>query len=102
MPTSRTRAHEVPEVMRRRLRVALRQYRDAAELTQRAAAEALDWSVSKIIRIEQGAVGITPTDLRALLGDDFDIELHATGPRTDPPAGTPHVADVVLRARRRT
>ncbi len=54
--------------MRRRLRVALRQYRDAADLTQRAAAEALDWSVSKIIRIEQGAVGITPTDLRALLG----------------------------------
>jgi SAM-dependent methyltransferase len=41
-------------------------------------------------------------DLRALLGDDFDIELHATEPRTDPPAGTPHVADVVLRARRRT
>jgi SAM-dependent methyltransferase len=41
-------------------------------------------------------------DLRVLLGDDFDVELHATEPRTDPPAGTPHVADVVLRARRRT
>jgi hypothetical protein len=27
----------------------------------------LDWSVSKIIRIETGAVGITPVDLRALL-----------------------------------
>ena len=53
--------------MRRRLRVALGD-RDAADLTQRAAAEALDWSVDKIIRIEQGAVGITPTDLRALLG----------------------------------
>ncbi|HEY6472791.1 MAG TPA: class I SAM-dependent methyltransferase [Acidimicrobiales bacterium] len=41
-------------------------------------------------------------DLRSLLGDDFDIELYAVEPRTDPPAGTPHVADVVLRARRRT
>ncbi len=40
-------------------------------------------------------------DLRALLGSDFDVELHAIEPRTDPPAGTPHVADVVLRARRR-
>ena len=39
-------------------------------------------------------------DLRALLGDDFVVELHAVEPRTDPPAGTPHIADVVLRARR--
>jgi len=31
------------------------------------AAEQLDWSVSKIIRIEQGASAITPVDLRALL-----------------------------------
>jgi transcriptional regulator with XRE-family HTH domain len=48
--------------------VALRQAREAASLTQRAAAEAVDWSPSKIIRIEQGAVAITPVDLRALLG----------------------------------
>jgi SAM-dependent methyltransferase len=40
-------------------------------------------------------------DLRALLGGDFEIELHAIEPRTDPPEGTPHVADVILRARRR-
>jgi transcriptional regulator with XRE-family HTH domain len=58
---------QTPEVMRRRLRVALRDAREAAGLTQRAAAQALDWSVSKIIRIEQGAVAITPVDLRALL-----------------------------------
>jgi transcriptional regulator with XRE-family HTH domain len=58
---------ETPEVMRRRLRASLRQAREAVELTQQAAADALDWSVSKIIRIEQGAVGITPIDLRALL-----------------------------------
>jgi len=40
-------------------------------------------------------------DLAALLEADFTVELHAVEPRIDPPAGTPHVADVVLRARRR-
>ena len=40
-------------------------------------------------------------DLAPLLADDFTIELHAAEPRIDPPPGTPHVADVVLRARRR-
>ncbi|MGH9138141.1 MAG: class I SAM-dependent methyltransferase [Acidimicrobiales bacterium] len=40
-------------------------------------------------------------DLGRLLGDDFAVELHAVEPRIDPPLGTPHIADVVLRARRR-
>jgi SAM-dependent methyltransferase len=40
-------------------------------------------------------------DLRRLLGDDFSVELHAVEPRIDPPPGTPHIADIVLRARRR-
>jgi SAM-dependent methyltransferase len=40
-------------------------------------------------------------DLDRLLGDDFTVELHAVKPRMDPPPGTPHIADVVLRARRR-
>lgn len=40
-------------------------------------------------------------ELAALLGDDFTVELHAVEPRVDPPPGTPHIADVVLRARRR-
>jgi SAM-dependent methyltransferase len=40
-------------------------------------------------------------DLARLLGDDFTVELHAVEPRIDPPPGTPHVADVILRARRR-
>jgi SAM-dependent methyltransferase len=40
-------------------------------------------------------------DLGHLLGDDFTEELRAVEPRIDPPPGTPHVADVVLRARRR-
>ncbi len=41
-------------------------------------------------------------DLAWLLSDEFTIELHAVEPRVDPPSGTtPHIADVVLRARRR-
>jgi SAM-dependent methyltransferase len=40
-------------------------------------------------------------DLGRLLGDDFTVELHTVVPRIDPPPGTPHIADVVLRARRR-
>jgi SAM-dependent methyltransferase len=40
-------------------------------------------------------------DLRRLLVDSFTVELHAVEPRIDPPPGTHHIADVVLRARRR-
>ncbi len=40
-------------------------------------------------------------DLGRLLGDAFTIELHAVEPRIDPPPDNPHIADVVLRARRR-
>lgn len=58
---------ETPEVMRRRLRLALRNAREAAGLTQRQAADELEFSVSKMIRIEQGAVRLTAVDLRALL-----------------------------------
>jgi transcriptional regulator with XRE-family HTH domain len=58
---------EDPAAMRRRLRVELRRLRTAANLTQRDVADALEWSPSKIIRIESGQVGLTVTDLRALL-----------------------------------
>ena len=43
----------------------------------------------------------SPDDLGRLLGEDFTVELQAVEPRVDPPPGTPHIADVVLRARRR-
>jgi len=39
-------------------------------------------------------------DLSRLLGEDFIVELRAVEPRIDPPPGTSHIADVVLRARR--
>jgi SAM-dependent methyltransferase len=51
--------------------------------------------------------GVDPADyvgvdeLGGLLGDDFKVELHAVEPRIDPPPGAPHIADVVLRAKRR-
>jgi SAM-dependent methyltransferase len=40
-------------------------------------------------------------DLGRLLGAQFTIELHAVQPRIDPPPDHRHIADVVLRARRR-
>ena len=40
-------------------------------------------------------------DLARLLGEEFTIERHAVEPRIDPPPDNPHIADVVLRARRR-
>lgn len=56
-----------PVVQRRRLRAELRAARQAAGLTQDQAAKAVDWSLSKIIRIEAGSVGISTVDLKALL-----------------------------------
>lgn len=58
---------ETPEVKRRQLKAALRHEREAAGFSQKQVSETLDWSVSKIIRIEAGAVGLTATDLRALM-----------------------------------
>lgn len=56
-----------PVAMRRRLRVELKRLRSNAGLTQREVADDLDWSPSKIIRIENGTVAVGVTDLRALL-----------------------------------
>ncbi len=67
LPAGQREVVEVPEVMRRLLKAALRHERVASGLTQTQVAEALDWSLSKIIRIESGAVGLSTTDLRALL-----------------------------------
>ncbi len=50
-----------------RLRRELRYFRAQARLTQREIATTLDWSISKIIRIESGQVGVSATDLKALL-----------------------------------
>jgi SAM-dependent methyltransferase len=58
-------------------------------------------------RAQMKSHGVDPADyvdaddLGRLLGGQFTIELHAVQPRIDPPPDTPHIADVVLRARRR-
>jgi transcriptional regulator with XRE-family HTH domain len=56
-----------PAAARRRLRFALRAARETANLTQAEVAEQLEWSVSKVNRIENGDVTISATDLRALM-----------------------------------
>jgi transcriptional regulator with XRE-family HTH domain len=60
-------ASESPLVERRRLRTELKQARQDADLTQDAVAKQMDWSLSKLIRIETGSVGISTNDLTALL-----------------------------------
>lgn len=59
---------EDPAVTHRRLRVELRRLRQDRELNQADVARAMDWSTSKLIRIEHGDVRISPSDLRVLLG----------------------------------
>jgi transcriptional regulator with XRE-family HTH domain len=56
-----------PAILRRRLRVELKRARHRSNLTQKDVADQLDWSPSKIIRIESGSVNISTVDLRALL-----------------------------------
>lgn len=56
-----------PVAMRLRLRVELKHLRVEAGLTQKYVADTLDWSPSKVIRIETGQVAIGVSDLRALV-----------------------------------
>ncbi len=56
-----------PVVGRKRLRTALRRAREATGRTQEQVADAMDWSLSKVIRIETGAVGVSTNDMKALL-----------------------------------
>ena len=56
-----------PLVQRRRLRAELKKARQTSGLTQDQVAGEMDWSMSKIIRIESGSSGISANDLKALL-----------------------------------
>src|SRR5690349_2020111 len=56
-----------PTIHRRRLRSELRRAREASGRTQWETAQAMDWSLSKLIRIETGAVRVSTNDLRAML-----------------------------------
>lgn len=56
-----------PVVQRALLTADLQRLRRNHHQTQEEVAHALDWSTSKLIRIEGGSVGISKTDLHALL-----------------------------------
>ncbi|HWN00807.1 MAG TPA: helix-turn-helix transcriptional regulator [Streptosporangiaceae bacterium] len=56
-----------PLMLRRRLRNELRAARLDKDLTQEQVATAMDWSLSKMNRIEKAKTGISTNDLKALL-----------------------------------
>ena len=59
-----------PVTMRRKLRADLKRLRTAHALTQRNVAERLDWSQSKVIRIENGQVAVGECGGRAWHGSE--------------------------------
>lgn len=60
-------ATDIPEVMKRKVRNILREEREKTGITQKAAAERVLWSPSKLIRIETGVTPAAPADVRLLL-----------------------------------
>lgn len=82
-------AASAPSIERRRLRAILRRERDTVGMTQDQVAAAMEWSLSKVVRIESGAVSITTNDLKALLDlyrvDDKDALLDLARAARKPP-----------------
>lgn len=56
-----------PAVRLWRLKIALRLAREKAGLTQEEVAEAMEWSLSKLVRFERGTIRIPERDLKGLL-----------------------------------
>jgi transcriptional regulator with XRE-family HTH domain len=56
-----------PVGSRRRLRFQLRRLRETATLTQEQVAAEMDWSLSKLLRIEAGTSSISTNDLKVML-----------------------------------
>lgn len=56
-----------PGLHRRHVRNKLRNYRSVSGHTQQEVVDELDWSLSKLIRIENGTNTVATTDLKALL-----------------------------------
>jgi transcriptional regulator with XRE-family HTH domain len=82
-----------PAVARRRVRLALREAREAAGLTQTQVADAMEWSLSKVMRIESGEVSIALNDLKAVLPY---VQI------TDPETVTSLIQDARVAKQRRT
>jgi transcriptional regulator with XRE-family HTH domain len=89
-----------PATLRRHLRTELRRARTQAGLTQREVADALDWSPSKVLRIEGGQVAVSTTDLKALLQlykieDDDLVQRLASMARQSKQQPWSHYRDVI-------
>jgi len=56
-----------PEVMKRRVRNILRQERERKDISRKEAADSVEWSESKLSRIETGVTIPAPADVRFLL-----------------------------------
>ncbi len=56
-----------PTVARERVRLRLRELREASELSTATVAAHTGWSISKLTRIEKGEVTVQPLEVRALL-----------------------------------
>ena len=57
-----------PKIARANVALMLRTSRERAHLGVAAVAKAMDWSVSKLTRIEKGETSVQPLEVRALLG----------------------------------
>ncbi|MFE7028859.1 helix-turn-helix domain-containing protein [Streptomyces sp. NPDC057621] len=71
---------ENPAIQRLRLRTELRRARVNVGRTQKSVAQAMEWSPSKLLRIEAGEVGISINDLRSLLAlysvtDEAEVDI---------------------------
>lgn len=66
-----------PTVRRRRLGIELRRLRELAGYTGDEVADRLEWSHSKVSRIETGRIAVHPNDVRLLL-DLYTVEDHQT------------------------
>lgn len=79
-PTDEESALPQAEFLWRRLRLALIDARTAAGKSQKVVAQNMGWSVSKVARIEQGAVSVNPSDVRAMFSffgaDEAVIQEH--------------------------
>jgi len=58
---------DTPAVARRKVRLAIKEARLSKGDTQSQVADAMEWSLSKVMRIESGEVTISQNDLRPLL-----------------------------------
>lgn len=62
-----------PFFQRELLRDRLKKAREATGLTQAQVATALDWSPSKVIRIENGKIRVSPSDVR-ILAQHYEVD----------------------------